>query len=85
MQVNWEKTLNQAQAIYNLTHPKISDDEDENGLLQDEYDVQMYIKGLRELVNDYIDQHPIPHNYTITAIFTPVYYLDNSFGDDEYE
>jgi len=65
--------------MQNLLHPPIDGSDEDTGLAIEEYEVQCYIKGLRHIVEDYIDMNPIPHDYTLSYTFTPVYYTDNDF------
>lgn len=66
-----------AVILNELVHPPI--DEDDVGLDIEEYELTVYLKELRHYISDYIESHPIPHDYTLQWAVTPVYYLDNDF------
>ena len=79
--VNWQKECETAIILDELLHPPTVEevDEDRVGLSIEEYEIALYLKELRDYIGDYVEEHPIPHDYTLEWHLSPVYYLDNDF------
>jgi len=76
--VNWQKECETAIILNDLIHPPVVE-EDEDGIDEEELALAVYLKRLRNLISDFIEENPIPYDYTLQWHVAPVYYLDNDF------